>query len=115
MARVLLLAVALAALALFVVMQGSQRIALMAPGLLDDVVVQQWAHVVRGMLAMAMVAVILGHICIGSIEMEGAFEGMRDGEVECNWARKHRGVWVEEELGRARRMVVRDAPEVGAG
>jgi formate dehydrogenase subunit gamma len=78
---------------------------LMAPGLLDDVIGQQWAHIVHGLLAMGMTAMILGHIYIGTIGMEGAFEAMRDGTVDQNWAREHHDLWLEERLGEARRTV----------
>lgn len=83
-------------------------ILLMWPGLLDNVVSQQWAHVAHGMLAMVMIAVILGHIYIGSIGTEGAFEAMRDGEVDYNWAREHHSRWLEEELSRAQRTVANE-------
>lgn len=78
---------------------------LMAPGLLDDVIGQQWAHIVHGLLAMGMTAVILGHAYIGSIGMEGAFEAMRDGEVDQNWAREHHDLWLDQKLAEARRTV----------
>ncbi len=81
---------------------------IMMPGLLDDVILNQWSHIVHGVLAMGMIAVIFGHIYIGSIGMEGAFEGMRDGHVDYNWAREHHSVWLEEELDRARRSVAPD-------
>lgn len=78
---------------------------LMAPGLLDNVIGQQWAHIVHGLLAMGMIAVILGHAYIGSIGMEGALEAMRDGQVDQNWAREHHELWLDEKLKEARRVV----------
>jgi formate dehydrogenase subunit gamma len=84
-------------------------ILLMLPGLLDNVVSQQWAHIAHGVVAIAMIAVILGHIYIGSLGMEGAFEAMRDGEVDYNWAREHHSAWLEDELRGAQRMVANDA------
>ncbi len=84
-------------------------ILLMAPYLLDNVTLQQWAHVAHGLLAMGMIAMILGHIYIGTIGMEGAFEGMRDGEVDYNWAREHHSAWLAEEVANARRTVAPDA------
>ncbi len=83
-------------------------IMLMWPGLLNDVVSQQWAHIAHGLLAMAMIAVILGHIYIGSLGMEGAFEGMYEGQVDYNWAREHHRNWLEQELTQARRMVANE-------
>jgi len=81
---------------------------IMVPGLLDNVIQNQWAHIVHGVLAFGMMAVILGHIYIGSIGMEGSFEAMRDGEVDYNWAREHHSLWIDQELERARRNVAPD-------
>jgi formate dehydrogenase subunit gamma len=81
---------------------------LMMPGLLDNVILSQWTHVAHGMLGMGMIAVILGHIYIGSVGMEGAFEAMRDGQVDYNWAREHHSAWLEEEVERARLSVAND-------
>ena len=54
-------------------------------------------------MAMVMIAAILGHIYIGTIGMEGAFEAMGTGRVDYNWAREHHSLWVEEEMAKARR------------
>ncbi|WP_237217650.1 formate dehydrogenase subunit gamma, partial [Falsiroseomonas oryziterrae] len=85
-------------------------ILLMAPHLLDDVVLQQWAHIVHGLVAFGMIALIIGHAYIGSVGQEGAFEAMRDGEVDYNWAREHHSLWLEEELAKARSTVAPEAP-----
>ena len=69
------------------------------------------AHIVHGLLAMVMIAAILGHIYIGSVGMEGAFEGMSTGRVDYNWAKEHHSVWLEEEAAKARQAV---APPAGA-
>ena len=50
----------------------------------------------HSILAFAMIVVILAHIYIGSIGMEGAFDAMGDGQVDLNWAKEHHSVWVEE-------------------
>ena len=39
---------------------------------------------------------ILAHIYIGTIGMEGAFDAMGNGEVELKWAREHHALWVDE-------------------
>jgi hypothetical protein len=36
------------------------------------------------------IALILGHIYIGTLGMKGAFEAMGTGEVDYNWAKEHR-------------------------
>jgi formate dehydrogenase subunit gamma len=78
---------------------------LMAPAILDAITGQQVAHFIHGAMAMVMIAVILGHIYIGTIGTEGAFEAMSTGRVDFNYAREHHSVWVEEQLGEARRAV----------
>jgi len=60
----------------------------------------QTAQIVHGIVAMLFVAAMLGHIYIGTIGMEGAFEAMGTGEVDINWARQHHRLWLEEELAR---------------
>ena len=80
---------------------------LMAPALLDNITDQQAAHFIHGAMAMVLIAVILGHIYIGTIGTEGAFEAMSTGRVDFNYAREHHSVWVEEQLGEARRTVGR--------
>ena len=55
---------------------------LMAPDLLDDVNGQQWAHMLHGAVTMVMFAAILGHIYIGTIGTESAFETMSTGRVD---------------------------------
>lgn len=84
---------------------------LMFPFTVTDVAGQQWAHIVHGLMAMAMIAAILGHAYIGSIGMEGAFEGMSTGRVDYNWAKEHHSVWLEEKAAEAREAV---APPPGA-
>ncbi len=55
------------------------------------------AEIVHGVIAMLFMAVMLAHIYIGTIGMEGAFEGMGEGTVDLNWAIEHHRLWVEEE------------------
>jgi formate dehydrogenase subunit gamma len=43
---------------------------------------------------------MLGHIYIGTIGMEGAFEAMGSGTVDLNWAKEHHDLWVEQELSK---------------
>jgi formate dehydrogenase subunit gamma len=64
----------------------------------------QLAEVFHGVVGMLFVALIFGHIYIGTVGMEGAFDAMSDGQVDLNWAKEHHSLWVEEETnnGRAR-------------
>ncbi|MCB1415021.1 MAG: formate dehydrogenase subunit gamma [Phyllobacteriaceae bacterium] len=56
----------------------------------------QYAQLWHAIVAFLMMAIIIAHIYIGSIGMEGAFEAMGSGEVEEQWAREHHALWVEE-------------------
>jgi formate dehydrogenase subunit gamma len=68
-----------------------------------DVGTMQLAEVFHGVVGMLFVALIFGHIYIGTVGMEGAFDAMSDGQVDLNWAKEHHSLWVEEETtsGRA--------------
>jgi len=57
---------------------------------------QQLQTLWHSIMAVFMVVVIIAHIYIGTIGMEGALEAMTSGEVDENWAKEHHGLWVEE-------------------
>lgn len=61
----------------------------------------QAAQIVHGVVAMLFVAAMLGHIYIGTIGMEGAFEAMGAGTVDLNWAKEHHKLWLEAEKAHA--------------
>jgi len=71
---------------------------LMFPFYGTNIAGMQVAQVVHGVAALLFVAVMLAHIYIGTIGMEGAFEGMWDGTVDVNWAKEHHRVWLEKEI-----------------
>ena len=75
---------------------------MMFPFYLTDIAGMQLAQIVHGVVALLFVAAMLGHIYIGTIGMEGAFEAMGTGEVDLNWAKQHHSRWVEEELAKSR-------------
>jgi formate dehydrogenase subunit gamma len=70
---------------------------LMMPFFFTGVSGMQIFHVIHALLAVAMVSVILVHIYIGTIGMEGAFDAMGRGEVDENWAKEHHSGWYKEE------------------
>jgi len=76
-------------------------IMLLFPGEVGSATDWQFYQVVHAVVAAVMLAVILAHIYIGSIGMEGAFDAMGSGEVDENWAKEHHALWVEEKKGRA--------------
>ena len=73
---------------------------LMFPFYATDIAGMQLAQIVHGIVAVLFVAAMLGHIYIGTIGMEGAFEAMGAGEVDVNWAKQHHSLWLEEEQAR---------------
>src|SRR5262249_5961502 len=69
---------------------------LMFPFYGSDIADMQRAQAVHGVGAVVFVAVMLSHIYIGTIGMEGAFEAMGEGTVDLNWAKEHHSLWVEQ-------------------
>jgi formate dehydrogenase subunit gamma len=65
-----------------------------------DILGMQIAQVVHSVVAVLFVALILGHIYIGTLGMEGAFEAMWTGEVDFNWAKEHHDLWLKDQLAK---------------
>lgn len=59
----------------------------------------QYMQLWHAFMALILIAVIIAHIYIGTIGMEGAFDAMGTGNVDRNWAREHHPLWLEEEEG----------------
>ena len=74
--------------------------ALIFPFYLTDITGMQLAQIAHGLVALAMIAAMLGHIYIGSVGMEGALDAMNSGDVDLNWAKAHHSLWVAEEMSR---------------
>lgn len=83
---------------------------LLFPFYLTDIFGMQIAQMVHALIAVAFVALIIAHIYIGSLGMEGGFDAMGHGDVDLNWAKQHHALWVEQELGQGRTA----APPAGA-
>ena len=82
---------------------------LLFPFYVTDIAGMQIAQVIHSVVAMLFIAAMLGHIYIGTIGMEGAFEAMGTGEVDVNWAKQHHSLWLDEEQARARETRARPA------
>jgi formate dehydrogenase subunit gamma len=78
---------------------------LIFPFWVTDIAGMQLAHIVHGVISVLMISAMLGHIYIGSLGMEGAFDAMGSGQVDVNWAREHHALWVDDELKKARAVV----------
>jgi formate dehydrogenase subunit gamma len=75
---------------------------LLFPFYVTNIAGMQIAQVVHSIIAVLFVALILGHIYIGTLGMEGAFEAMGTGEVDFNWAKEHHDLWLQDELAKGR-------------
>ena len=75
---------------------------LMFPFYGTNVAEMQLAEIVHGVVAVLFVAAMLGHIYIGTLGMEGAFEAMWDGTVDVNWAKEHHSIWLEKEASQGK-------------
>jgi formate dehydrogenase subunit gamma len=73
---------------------------LMFPFTFVDIGGMQAASVVHALVGVVMIAVIIAHVYIGSVGMEGAFEAMGSGQVDVNWAREHHSIWAEKVMAR---------------
>jgi formate dehydrogenase subunit gamma len=56
----------------------------------------QQAHIVHAVAAVLAIAASLGHIYMGTIGVEGAYQSMRTGFVDEIWAREHHQYWYDE-------------------
>jgi formate dehydrogenase subunit gamma len=71
---------------------------LLFPFYKTNIAEMQLAQVTHAVVAVLFIALILAHIYIGTLGMEGAFEAMGTGEVDINWAKEHHDVWLAEQL-----------------
>ncbi|WP_232962648.1 formate dehydrogenase subunit gamma [Paracoccus tegillarcae] len=74
----------------------------------------QLAQAWHAIVAFLYIAIILGHIYIGTVGMEGAFDAMGSGDVEVQWAREHHDLWYEEATGRDAHEYIPPPPETAA-
>jgi formate dehydrogenase subunit gamma len=75
---------------------------LLFPFYVTNIFGMQIAQGVHAVIAVLFIALIIGHIYIGTLGMEGAFEAMGTGSVDLNWAKEHHGLWLEEEIAKGR-------------
>src|SRR5262245_30378607 len=73
---------------------------LMFPFYVTNILGMQASQVVHSIVAMLFIALIIGHIYIGTLGTEGAFEAMGRGSVDLNWAREHHALWLQEEIAK---------------
>jgi formate dehydrogenase subunit gamma len=62
----------------------------------------QWAWIFHAVSALLFVLVALGHIYVGTIGVEDAYQAMRSGYVDETWAKEHHEYWYNEMKSGAR-------------
>jgi formate dehydrogenase subunit gamma len=83
---------------------------LMFPFYATDIAGMQTAQMVHGIVGLVFIAIMLAHIYIGTIGMQGAFEAMGKGEVDVNWARQHHSLWLDKQVEKGRAQGGAPAP-----
>jgi formate dehydrogenase subunit gamma len=68
----------------------------LVPGLLYERSTMQVAHMVHAVSNILMIAMFIGHIYLGTLGTEGAFQGMKTGYVDETWAREHHELWYDD-------------------
>ncbi len=66
------------------------------PGLLYLRGDMQIAHMLHLACALVMMALIMGHIYMGTVGVKGAFGAMRTGYVDEAWAKEHHELWYDD-------------------
>lgn len=54
------------------------------------------SNIIHGVFATIFTALAFAHIYLGTIGMEGAYKGMREGFVDETWAKEHHELWYDE-------------------
>ena len=54
------------------------------------------SHGIHATLAILFIAASLGHIYVGTLGLEGVFEGIWKGSVDAVWAQQHADLWYQE-------------------
>ncbi len=68
------------------------------PTTLSAVQDMQYTSIWHSILGLFMSCLIIAHIYIGTIGMQGAFAAMGSGEVDENWALEHHDIWAKDAL-----------------
>jgi formate dehydrogenase subunit gamma len=77
-------------------------IIMMFPFSLADINGMQLSQIIHATIGMIFIAIMIAHIYIGSLGMEGAYDAMGSGDVDLAWAKEHHNLWVEEEIAKGR-------------
>ncbi len=85
-------------------------VALLTPFYVLNIEGMQIMHLVHSVIAALMIAVIIGHIYLGTIGIRGSFDAMATGRVDLNWAHEHHRLWLEEEEAKRPQLITPAPP-----
>ncbi len=74
----------------------------------------QTANIIHSVAALVWIALMLGHVYLGSVGVEGVLEGMSTGRVDENWAKQHHSRWYEEARKEGTQVSDGGEPDSGA-
>lgn len=66
------------------------------PGLVYERGTMQIGHMVHAVATVLMMAMIMGHIYMGTLGMAGAYDAMKTGYVDETWAKEHHELWYDD-------------------
>jgi formate dehydrogenase subunit gamma len=70
---------------------------LMVPFTFTDMQGMQLTQLIHAVASLVLIVVIIAHIYIGTLGMEGAYTAMSSGYVDENWAKEHHSLWAARE------------------
>ena len=73
-------------------------LALIFPFYVTGILGMQLMQVLHSTTAGVMIAVVIGHVYLGSVGVQGSFGAMSRGRVDVNWAQTHHPLWVKQEI-----------------
>lgn len=88
---------------------SASGIVMLFPFSAADINGMQIAQYIHATVGVILIAIMIAHIYIGSLGMEGAYDAMGSGEVDLAWAKAHHRIWVEEEQAKTA-----SGPQLGA-
>ncbi|WP_180682676.1 formate dehydrogenase subunit gamma [Tepidicella baoligensis] len=80
----------------FIVVASGLVLDKLIPGLAYLRADMQIAHMIHASAAVMMMAMFLGHIYMGTLGMQGAYQAMKTGYVDETWAKEHHELWYDD-------------------
>jgi formate dehydrogenase subunit gamma len=75
---------------------------LLFPNFEQGRLLMQQANVIHAISAVLVIGLSLGHIYMGTVGVEGAYQNMRTGFTDETWAKEHHEYWYDEVKGQAK-------------